>query len=105
MAGVYKTLHFTSCFQCGHLCRIEVEMPVPGLSDKRMVKFCPMCGAEWHYEDGYGNGTGFKLLSRWAFGREPTESEVAIVASIYPEWDATLFPNFKDFLKALVAAG
>ena len=103
--GVYATHHFTACTGCGQVCRIEVCMPVVTLSDKRMVKYCPMCGTEWHFTPPYSNSQSFRLVAHAMFGREPSEDEIAIVESIYPEWDATVFPTFKDFLRELIKQG
>lgn len=97
---MYATSHFTACTNCGQVCRIEVVMPVVTLSDKRMVKFCPMCGTEWHY-DGYANSQSFKLVAHHVVGRVPTDDEVALIEQLYPEWDATVHHTFKEFITAL----
>ena len=105
ISGAYTTHHFTACTGCGQLCRIEVMMPVVTLSDKRMIGYCPMCGKEWHYTPPYSNSSSYRLVAEAMFNREPSDDEVQIVESIYQEWDATVFPKFKDFLKALIQQG
>ena len=102
--GVYSTHHFTACTSCGQLTRIEVCMPVVTLSDKRLVKFCPMCGEPWNYIQPYANGTGFNLVARAMFGHSPSSEEVELVKVVYEEWDATAFPTFKAYLKSLLEA-
>lgn len=104
-SGAYPTFHHVACRACGQLTRIEVCYPVVQASRITKANYCSLCGtpAGDYQSQVDSNGSQFLLVASALFKREPSQHDVAIIESIYPEWNAYNHPTFRDYLKSLVA--